>query len=269
MVKYYSFFTLLLIALTLFGCSNAPYRSLPQQDGAPKHFVDINTIPDAKPAYEPYSKYGNPPYYTVYNKRYYTQTSAVDHKETGVASWYGTKFHGRSTSSGEPYDMFAMTAAHKSLPLPTYAKVTNLENNRTVIVKINDRGPFHEERVIDLSYAAASKLGFADKGTAQVHIEAITFPQHSPASPTKLALESKQPVTRHYVQVGAFKNRQGAEALQDQLRDIHNSARITNLIEKENYLYKVRLGPFHSREEATQLASLVVDYGLQPFIVTE
>ena len=251
---------LFILLMGLSACSIAPHQRGTMQDSAPKHAVDLNSIQNAHPIFEPYSKYGNPPSYVVHNQRYYTKTSAVGHKETGIASWYGRKFHGRRTSSGEPYNMLAMTAAHKTLPLPTYAKVTNLENNRAIIVKINDRGPFHEQRIIDLSYVAAAKLGFADKGTARVHVETITFPQHEPAPHTS---------PLHYVQVGAFQNKQSAEALKTRLTSVHNSANVKNMGAPQRSLYKVRLGPFYSRDEADKLASAVLDYGFQPFIVTE
>jgi rare lipoprotein A len=130
-------------------------------------------IADAVPKVEPKSKYGNPKSYVVFGKRYYTKASADGHVERGLASWYGKKFHGRRTSSGERYNMHAMTAAHKSLPLPTYVKVTNLKNGRSAVVKVNDRGPFHDKRVIDLSYAAAKKLGVVRHGTAMVEVRAI------------------------------------------------------------------------------------------------
>ena len=125
------------------------------------------------PKVESKSKYGNPKSYVVFGKRYYVKDSAKGYVEQGIASWYGTKFHGRRTSSGETYDMYAMTAAHKTLPLPTYARVTNLENGRSVMVKVNDRGPFHQNRIIDLSYSAATRLGIVKTGTGRVEVEAI------------------------------------------------------------------------------------------------
>jgi len=133
----------------------------------------IARIPDAVPKVEPLAKSGNPESYVVFGRRYYTKKSAHGHVERGLASWYGRPFHGRKTSSGETYDMYAMSAAHKTLPLPTYARVTNLENGRRVVVRINDRGPFHDGRVIDLSYTAAVKLGMKRQGTAQVEVQAI------------------------------------------------------------------------------------------------
>jgi rare lipoprotein A len=135
--------------------------------------TDVSDIPDAVPKVEPLSRFGNPDSYVVFGKRYRTMDSSAGYVERGVASWYGPTFHGRRTSSGERYDMYAMTAAHKTLPLPTYARVTNLKNGRSAVVRINDRGPFHAGRVIDLSYAAASKLGVVDKGTARVEVRAI------------------------------------------------------------------------------------------------
>lgn len=142
---------------------------------------DLSGIKDAVPKYEPKSKYGNPKSYVVFGKRYRTKSSSKGHVERGLASWYGKKFHGRKTSSGERYDMYAMTAAHKTLPLPTYARVTNVKTGRSAVVKINDRGPFHGNRVIDLSYSAARKLGVVSKGTAMVEIRAIDPSRPEPA----------------------------------------------------------------------------------------
>jgi len=152
----------------LSGCAGSGGR-----DGPGRRQADSRDMPDAIPRVEPKSRYGNPETYVVRGKRYRTMDSSSGHVERGVASWYGKKFHGRKTSSGERYDMYAMTAAHKSLPLPTYAKVTNLENGRTAVVRINDRGPFHGTRVIDLSYAAARKLDVVAKGTASVEVRSI------------------------------------------------------------------------------------------------
>ena len=143
-----------------------------ERDG-PGRTLSPNNIKDAVPRKEPRSKYGNPESYVVMGKRYYTLKTARGYSERGVASWYGKKFHGRKTSSGEIYDMYKMTAAHKGLPLPTYVQVRNLDNGRTAVVKVNDRGPFHDNRIIDLSYAAALKLDVADKGTAFVEVRAL------------------------------------------------------------------------------------------------
>jgi len=157
-----------LVVLTLLagGCATGP-------DTASRRTIDPDALPDAVPRVEPLSKYGNPPTYEVFGKRYYTLPSSRGFVQRGIASWYGEDFHGKRASSGEPYDMFAMTAAHKELPLPTYARVTNLDNGRSIVVKINDRGPFHANRIIDLSWAAASKLRIAAKGTGLVEVRAI------------------------------------------------------------------------------------------------
>lgn len=144
-----------------------------QDDGPPLVDLDVSLIPNAIPQPEPPSRYGNMAIYEVFGKRYKTMPKSGGYQAKGTASWYGRKFHGKRTSSGEPYDMYGMTAAHISLPLPTYAKVKNLENGREVIVKINDRGPFVHDRLIDLSYAAAKKLGFHNAGTAKVELTAI------------------------------------------------------------------------------------------------
>jgi rare lipoprotein A len=152
----------------------------------PRTAPDVNQVPDAVPREEPRSAFGNPPFYYVGGHRYVVLPSASGYVERGVASWYGTEFHGLRTSTGEPYDMFAMTAAHKTLPLPCYARVTNLSNGRNVVVRINDRGPFVANRVIDLSYSAAARLDMIRNGTAFVQVEVLT-----PAAPS---LNASMPV---------------------------------------------------------------------------
>jgi len=142
-------------------------------DGPPPKDIDVSNIPNATPKVEPITKAGNPNPYTLFGKTYTLLPVGAAYKERGVASWYGNKFHGRKTSNGEIYNMYGMTAAHKTLRIPGYVKVSNLENGRSVIVRVNDRGPFHGNRIIDLSYAAAKKLGFSAQGTARVEVEAI------------------------------------------------------------------------------------------------
>jgi len=134
---------------------------------------DPAAIPDAVPTEEPLSPYGNPEEYEVFGETYHVMESSSGYVSEGLASWYGEEFQGRRTSSGEPYDMYLMTAAHKTLPLPTYVEVTNLENGRRAVVRVNDRGPFHPDRVIDLSYVAARKLGIVGPGTARVRVRAL------------------------------------------------------------------------------------------------
>jgi rare lipoprotein A len=183
--------TLLLLA----GCAHAPPHPSPAHPPAPasspttvlpRNAPDVYQVPDAVPRDEPRSAFGNPPFYYVAGHRYVVLPSANGYVERGVASWYGTEFHGLRTSTGEPYDMFAMTAAHKTLPLPCYARVTNLSNGRSVVVRINDRGPFVANRIIDLSYSAAARLDIIRNGTGFVQVEVLT-----PAAPT---LNASMPV---------------------------------------------------------------------------
>ncbi len=218
---------LALTALLLLAAC-APF---PQRDGAPEAPFDPSRIEPAVPRPEPLSRYGNPPVYEVHGKRYRTLASARGYREEGVASWYGTKFHGRRTSSGEPYDMYAMTAAHKTLPLPSYVRVTNLENGRSAVVRVNDRGPFHEGRIIDLSYAAAVVLGIAERGTARVRVEALDLADEA----------SADPAGPFYLQAGAFRDRRNAEALHRRLQgELEVPVRIET---PRRGLYRVRIGP--------------------------
>jgi rare lipoprotein A len=163
-----------------------PAPAAPPATVLPRNAPDVNQIPDAIPREEPRSPYGNPPFYTVGGHRYAVLPSASGYVERGVASWYGSEFHGLRTSTGEPYDMFAMTAAHKTLPLPCYARITNLSNGRSVVVRINDRGPFVANRIVDLSYSAASRLDMIRNGTAFVELDVL-----NPAAPT---LSASMPV---------------------------------------------------------------------------
>jgi peptidoglycan lytic transglycosylase len=163
-------------ALGLAGCFTSRHDLAPQPPAPPATPPPVAappTIPDAVPKIEPLSRYGNPPYYEVFGKRYYVLSSSVAYVERGVASWYGPGFHQVRTSNGETYDMYAMTAAHKTLPLPAYVRVTNLENGRSVVVRVNDRGPFVGNRIIDLSYTAASRLDMLRNGTAMVEVRGI------------------------------------------------------------------------------------------------
>ena len=169
---------------TFFSTFLGACSSFGPQDGPPGRTISAADIQDAVPKSEPLSKYGNPSSYVVAGRRYYVLDSASGYVQRGTASWYGTKFHGQRTSSGEMYDMYTMSAAHRSLPLPTYVQVTNLENNKRAIVKVNDRGPFYGNRLIDLSYAAAVKLGIAANGTAQVEVRAIDPPTSAGLSTT-------------------------------------------------------------------------------------
>jgi rare lipoprotein A len=235
-------------------------------DSAPASPVNVSSVPDAVPQPEPRSRYGNPASYVVHGQRYHVLETAAGYVEQGIASWYGTKFHGRRTSSGEPYDMYAMTAAHKTLPLPTYARVTNLRNGQAVVVKINDRGPFHPNRIIDLSYAAATRLGIVGEGTGLVEVRALDGGKH----PEPVLVEQtppREPATatapRMYIQVGAFTERRNAERLRYQLTvtpvtEIH----IQQAVQNDAPVYRVRIGPMATVEEADRIVETLASLGV-------
>jgi rare lipoprotein A len=235
--------------------------------------VDVSHIPDARPRYEPLSKYGNPDSYVVNGKRYYVKASSKGYVERGVASWYGKKFHGRRTSSGEPYNMYAMTAAHKTLPLPSYVSVTNIKNGRSVVVKVNDRGPFHQNRIIDLSYAAAEKLGIVGSGTGFVEVRAIdpaqpTRPYTTVAATTSAVsapVQASSGKGRIFIQVGAFSERSNAERLVDRLPRTLGSVFIHEGWSSQNRIYRVRVGPIASVEQADGLASVIEKLGVMNY----
>jgi|TARA_B100000315_G_scaffold135178_1_gene124536 rare lipoprotein A len=217
--------------------------------------------------------------YTVFGKTYQILPDSKDYLDIGIASWYGKKFHGRTTSNGEIYNMYALTAAHRSLPLPTYVKVTNLDNRRSIIVKVNDRGPFHDDRLIDLSFRAAQELGFSDEGTAPVVVEAVdslNYPKGSPnglpngspsGSPNGSLNGSTSSVeasgATYYLQLGAFVVREGAEALMQDVklliadRASKVDIRILESARETSVLHKVWLGPLSSLQEREALVVLV------------
>ena len=204
---------LTLLSLALSGCSavvglpvgQAPTVD-PSRDGPPLTVVDVANKPLPIPKNEPRIKRGNVSPYTVFGVTYEVMPSAAGYQEIGTASWYGRKFHGRLTSSGEVYDMFEFTAAHKSLPIPSYVQVTNLANQEQIIVRVNDRGPFAEGRIIDLSWAAAQRLGFADKGTARVELVILAHPDAversaDPVEPKTAAQPDAKPSVQPPVQL--------------------------------------------------------------------
>jgi rare lipoprotein A len=239
---------------------------LEPSDDAPLNPRDVSNIPNAVPRYEPLSRYGNPASYMVYGKRYHTLPSSKGYKERGLASWYGTKFHGKRTSSGEPYDLYGMTAAHKTLPLPTYVEVTNLGNDRSVIVKVNDRGPFHGDRLIDLSYTAAVKLEILGNGTELVEVRAIdtgTPATTTQATPVVPATVSQQEDTVLYLQVGAFSNRENAERLQGKIQAENIGAvRIIESTAANGTFYKVQVGPLADTTELDRVARSLKPLGI-------
>ena len=256
--------------LALVSCGGEPQKP-DQQDKAPVSPPDVSKVPNAVPRDEPRSKYGNPSSYEVFGKRYYTMDSSSGYQEQGIASWYGTKFHGRRTSSGEPYDMYAMTAAHKTLPLPTYVEVTNLDNGRTVIVKVNDRGPFHQDRLIDLSYSAATQLNIVAKGTGRVALRAITPNEDATEDGVVNAPAATLENTTIYLQIGAFRTISSAEKLQTSLQQsIDDEVIITQQQAEAGMVYRVRVGPVVSADYADSLASRLDGLGFNnTYIVVE
>jgi rare lipoprotein A len=225
-----------------------------QMDGPSTRPVSPSDVRDAKPRPEPRARYGNHSPYEVLGKRYTVLSSSSGYRERGIASWYGRKFHGRRTSSGEVFDMHKATAAHRSLPLPTYAEVTNLDNGRKVVVKINDRGPFKDTRLIDLSYGAAVKLGMAAAGTARVEVRAISFDEPAPARPAVKVADGT------FLQVGAFGSRAAAEELAGRMM-LEYLQPVS--IQRGSDLYRVWIGPYRSEADIEYAAGRVVELGFE------
>ncbi len=244
---------LLLLSLLLLSCSITQERQelsvAEELDGRPDKSevpLDFSGISDAIPQYEPWSPSINPVSYTVLGKEYKVLKTNKGYQQQGIASWYGTKFHQKKTATGEDYDMFAMTAAHKTLPIPSYARVTNLDNQASIVVKINDRGPFHEHRIIDLSYIAAVKLGIETAGTGFVEVTAV----HPGEMGASLALAKQV-----YIQIGAFSDRANAAKLQQRLAEEISltASRIKKQETSDKTLYRVQVGPISSVTEADEI----------------
>lgn len=274
LTKFIGFYTVFFLVISLSACGGGgSIKKNPSQDGAPSNKnVNVSKIPNAVPKKERRSKYGNPKSYDVFGKRYYVMDSAIGYRERGDASWYGTKFHGRRTSSGETYDMYAMTAAHKSLPLPTYVKVTNLQNNKSIIVKVNDRGPFHEGRIIDLSYVAALKLDVVKTGTAPVEVEAITPGYKSePKSqvvqkkhiPKEIVKVNRKPSNGFYIQAGSFSLENNAQRLRDKLstKTAHLVSIKKSIVDNKPW-YRVLIGPVSNAKVANTIVSTLESEGI-------
>ncbi len=229
-------FTLLALA----GCAREPLRPAPPS--APVPAPGTAAIPHD----EPRSKYGNPPFYEVGGRRYAVLQTAAGYVEQGVASWYGPDFHGGRTATGETYDMNAMTGAHPTLPLPTWVRVTNLENGRSVVVRLNDRGPFAKDRIIDLSRAAAEQLDIVRKGTARVEVRSLAA---GDTAPPAVAMPA------YYAQAGAFGSRDNAEALATRLREAGIAGvTVTESTVDSRPVFRVRAGPASSFAEFDALA---------------
>jgi rare lipoprotein A len=271
---------LTLTAFLLSGCSLArrhpdtkqpdkPSSSIPSGSAVPQPPLDVFSIPDAVPRAEPRGRRGNPPFYEVFGKRYYVLASSDGFVERGTASWYGPGFHAASTSLGERYDMYAMTAAHKTLPIPCYAEVTNLRNGRKIVVRINDRGPFVGDRIIDLSYTAAAKLDMLLAGTAPVEVRVLTpgrnaagsaLPPSTPVAPPARTVPPVSVVNAPaasvpgaapmFIQAGVFADHENARRRVEVLLAAGvELASLEELPRSDRTLHLVRVGPFASVEE--------------------
>ena len=279
------FLTLILLSM-LTGCASVPSFknegvTTPSKKGGGYYLDDgpgdnppenIDAIPDATPKVEPLNARANQPYIALDNK-YIPMTSFYPYKERGIASWYGKRYHGKKTSIGEYYDMYSMTGAHTTLPIPCYVRVTNTENGKSVIVRINDRGPFKKDRVIDLSFAAAYKLRLSDKGSGPVEVELIDPRQFSAlkktpdvitekikekeVTPTQVKTEETIANEPLYIQAGAFKNEKNADLLLKQLSEmkLENTPPFKKQFSED--LFHVVIGPFNSKNEATNIADLI------------
>lgn len=240
-----------------------------QDDGPAANVPDnIDSIPDAVPREERFHSGANRPY-TVFGRTYVPVVNNDSFRQTGIASWYGRKFHGNMTSIGERYDMFAMTAAHPTLPLPSYVRVTNPANNRSVVVRVNDRGPFHSDRIIDLSYAAAHRLGYVQRGSAPVIVERV-FAGDAPRRPANVAAATASPAppsiatspitndgAQLFLQLGAFGAQDNANIFRDRMaRELDWNREPLNVVFKDG-LWRVRLGPYASRAEAEAIQARV------------
>jgi len=270
----------------LTGCASVPSFknesvSTPSKKGGGYYLDDgpgdhppenIDAIPDATPKVEPFNARANQPYIALDNK-YTPMTSFYPYKERGIASWYGKRYHGKKTSIGEYYDMYSMTGAHTILPIPCYVRVTNTENGKSVIVRINDRGPFKKDRLIDLSFAAAYKLRLSDKGSGPVEVELIDPRQFNALKktsdviiekikekeviPTQVKSEENNTNEPLYIQAGAFKNEKNADLLLKQLTDmrLENTPPFKKQFSED--LFHVVIGPFNSKDEANNIADLI------------
>ena len=255
------------VATLLWGCAGVPVPQPPAGTGPDRaptvsraDLVRLSQLPNPTVTALQKSATGNGPEYVVWGKTYNVQPSAEGYREEGISSWYGAKFHGRRTSSGEPFDMYQLTAAHRSLPIPVFARVTNLRNGLSTIVKINDRGPFHEDRIIDLSYAAAVKLDFHNSGTSRVRVEALT----EAAS----AKDGRPNEDSYYLHAGRFETaEQARQALQNLIAVEPLSALI---IARGESGFGLRLGPFTAAFERQRFEALLIalDIGL-PTLVPE
>ncbi|MDT8427322.1 MAG: septal ring lytic transglycosylase RlpA family protein [Pseudomonadales bacterium] len=249
------------------------------QDRAPSKPLDPSQLREVIPVPVARTLAGNKSPYTVNGQSYHVMATEAGYAETGYASWYGEKFHGHLTSNGEVFDMYQISGAHKSLPIPSFVRVTNLENNLSTVVRVNDRGPFHSDRILDLSYAAAWKLGFADKGTARVRVEAIVPGQENQRVAEQIAAtegaqgESRQAATGRFLQVGAYTDIDSARQISNKVQRLTSKPVIIRSQPTDttlSVLHRVRIGPLHSDAEVEAVTAqlLAADLG-RPYTVNE
>lgn len=296
----------LLLCLTLAACSSGPARmgsagtqgtdpSRPAVSGATRpgaYYKDdgpganppnLDGIADAQPRPERLHRFANSPY-EVFGKTYVPLRSATGFRERGIASWYGRRYHGQKTSSGETYDMYAMTAAHPTLPIPSYVRVTNAASGRSVVVRVNDRGPFHSDRVIDLSYVAAYKLGYVQAGSAQVEIESVTAesvgamrpnpppgpvaaPTPAPAAQPPASLPVASNAGGVYLQLGAFSMRDNAELFRAKVYKELAWLNDPMQVDTQGGLYRLWLGPYPAQDDARRMAERIqAELNLKPVV---
>ncbi len=265
---------LLALALLAPGCgllSSGDGRYALEHDRAPKRRVDADSIPEVRPVPVVRTEAGNRSPYTVLGKTYTVLPSEQGYSARGVASWYGEKFHGHKTSNGETFDMYKASAAHRSLPIPSFLRVTNLDNGRSIVVRVNDRGPFHDDRIIDLSWGAALKLGFADRGTARVQLEALA-PGKSGRRGPKAGTTAPSVSGELYLQVGAFASLDSARKLLRRVRQFTDRPVFIRSAPGRGggVLHRVRIGPVQGEAEARRLRrSLLAAQLGNPYTVSE
>lgn len=239
----------MMLAILMTGCATNP------------RMADAPSNPAEHPVIAPFTP-GNKSPYVVFGETYEVMPDSFGYVEIGVASWYGKKFHGRLTSNGERYDMYEVSAAHKTLPIPSMVKVTNLDNGKSIVLRINDRGPFHDNRIIDLSYAAAKAIGYADQGIAPVVVEALDELNH-PARYAAARQIKAAPQSRYYLQLGAFSEQRWAESLKDRVsqlfaeQDKQVPLKILQSERDSGILHKVWLGPMRDPDHRSEIAALV------------
>jgi rare lipoprotein A len=261
----------LLLPLLLTGCGFS-FRPAPSPPP-----VAVDQVPNAVPRVEPRSKYGNPDSYVAEGRRYYVLKSADGFVERGIASWYGPDFHGKRTSSGEIYDMYQMTAAHKTLPIPAYVEVTNLQTGQRAVVKVNDRGPFKDNRIIDLSYVAARKLGIWAQGTGLVEIRTL-IPGAAPALATTTAAITPAPAPAikapdknpgapvpFYIQVGAFIDRGNADRLRARVQTVAPNVQISPGESNGQAIYRVQIGPLTDVDTSDRIVHSLLQAGVNEY----